>query len=199
MIKNHPTILRVLQTEEPSRPKPMPANDLKRLAMECGADDAASISLDRPELATERDFILHAFPQCKSLICFVVRMNPPAIRSTARSLANHEFHAKGHEAEDIGRILVSRLKDDGIEALNTSVGFPMEMDSFPGRTWIVSHKVVAEAAGLGKMGIHRNIIHPVFGNFILINTVLTDLEVVDESQPINYNHMNLCLKITSCM
>ena len=26
----------------------------------------------------------------------------------------------------------------------------------------------AEAAGLGRMGIHRNLIHPKFGNFVLL-------------------------------
>ena len=48
------------------------------------------------------------------------------------------------------------------------MGFPMEMDRFPGKTWVVSHKPVAVAAGLGQMGIHRNVIHPKFGNFILL-------------------------------
>ena len=40
------------------------------------------------------------------------------------------------------------------------MGFPMEMDRFPGKIWVVSHKRVAVAAGLGRMGIHRNVIHP---------------------------------------
>ncbi len=31
----------------------------------------------------------------------------------------------------------------------------MEMDNFPGRLWVVSHKPVAVEAGLGRMGIHR--------------------------------------------
>jgi epoxyqueuosine reductase QueG len=48
------------------------------------------------------------------------------------------------------------------------MAFPMEMEKFPGRTWIVSHKPVAVAAGLGKIGIHRNVIHPQFGNFFCL-------------------------------
>ncbi len=52
----------------------------------------------------------------------------------------------------------------------------MEMDLFPGKIWVVSHKPVAVAAGLGHMGIHRNVIHPKFGNFILLGTVLIDAE-----------------------
>ena len=52
--------------------------------------------------------------------------------------------------------------------MNPAMGFPMEMDRFPGKSWVVSYKPVAVAAGLGHMGIHRNVIHPRFGNFILL-------------------------------
>lgn len=46
---------------------------------------------------------------------------------------------------------------------------------------VISHKPIAEAAGLGKMGLHRNVIHPVFGSFILLNTVLIDVEIDEYS------------------
>ena len=61
---------------------------------------------------------------------------------------------------------------------------------------MVSHKLVAEAAGLGKMGIHRNIIHPKFGNFILLGTLFIDAEVVQQSRPIDYNP---CLECKLCV
>jgi epoxyqueuosine reductase QueG len=73
----------------------------------------------------------------------------------------------------------------------------MEMDRFTsGKTWVVSHKPVAAAAGLGHMGIHRNVIHPRFGNFILLGTVLVDADVTTDSQPINYNP---CLECKLCV
>jgi hypothetical protein len=68
------------------------------------------------------------------------------------------------------------LEQQGVRALNPAMGFPMEMDRFPGKIWVVSHKPVAVAAGLGHMGIHRNVIHPKFGNFIVLGTVLIDAE-----------------------
>jgi epoxyqueuosine reductase QueG len=37
------------------------------------------------------------------------------------------------------------------------------------------------------MGIHRNLIHPKFGNFVLLGTVLTELEVESHDHPIEYN------------
>jgi ferredoxin len=76
----------------------------------------------------------------------------------------------------------------------------MEMDQFPDRIWVVSHKPVAVAAGLGHMGIHRNVIHPKFGNFILLATVLMDHELTVESgqqsQPVDFNP---CLECKLCV
>jgi NAD-dependent dihydropyrimidine dehydrogenase PreA subunit len=72
----------------------------------------------------------------------------------------------------------------------------MEMDRFPGKIWVVSHKPVAVAAGLGRMGIHRNVIHPRFGNFILLGTVISDAPVDRYSQPLDYNP---CLECKLCV
>src|SRR5678815_1454073 len=79
--------------------------------------------------------------------------------------------------------------------MNPAMGFPMEMDQFPGKVWVVAHKPVAVAAGLGMMGMHRNVIHEKFGNFILLGTILVDAEVAESSQPITYNP---CLECKLC-
>lgn len=80
--------------------------------------------------------------------------------------------------------------------MNPPMGFPMEMSRFPGKIWTVSHKPVAVAAGLGMMGIHRNVIHEKFGNFILLGTILLATEVSEPSQPISYNP---CLECKLCV
>jgi ferredoxin len=80
--------------------------------------------------------------------------------------------------------------------MNPAMGFPMEMDRFPGKVWVVSHKPVAVAAGLGMMGIHRNVIHPKFGNFILLGTILLDADVSEPGRPIDYNP---CLECKLCV
>jgi ferredoxin len=46
------------------------------------------------------------------------------------------------------------------------------------------------------MGIHRNVIHPKFGNFILLGTVVMDVKVTTTSQPIEYNP---CLECKLCV
>jgi uncharacterized protein (TIGR00369 family) len=42
--------------------------------------------------------------------------------------------------------VVAALERAGIRAANPAMGFPMEMDRFPGKIWVVSHKPVAVAA-----------------------------------------------------
>ena len=89
-------------------------------------------------------------------------------------MANQEFHRSGEILNEAAHRITRTLQDRGYRALNPSATFPMEMDRFPGRIWVVAHKPVAVAAGLGVMGIHRNVIHPRFGNFVLLGTILVD-------------------------
>ena len=170
--------------------------ELKQKLLACEADDVGFVSIDRSEIDDQRNDILKAFPNTKVLISYVVRMNREPIRSPARSIANLEFHHTGDKVNEIGRAIVRYLEDLGISALNPSMGFPMEMETFPGKIWVVSHKPVAVAAGLGMMGIHRNVIHPKFGNFILLGTILADLELAKESEPIDWNP---CLECKLCV
>jgi Fe-S-cluster-containing hydrogenase component 2 len=70
------------------------------------------------------------------------------------------------------------------------------MDRFPGRIWVVAHKPVAVAAGLGVMGIHRNVIHPRFGNFVLLATIIVDAPISEYGQPLDYSP---CLECKLCV
>src|SRR5437868_8276055 len=198
-LADHPTVRHFQETHgdrtaEP--PQPLDASWLRQLALDCGADDAGLVEVSRPALDDQRADILRAFPPTKTLLTFVCRMNREPIRSPARSVANLEFHHTGDHANEVARKVVTALERRGVRALNPAMGFPMEMDRFPGKIWVVSHKPVAVAAGLGQMGIHRNVIHPRFGNFILLATVLIDAEVAEQSRPIDYNP---CLECKLCV
>jgi NAD-dependent dihydropyrimidine dehydrogenase PreA subunit len=203
-LDDHPTVVKV-RRDAATRGGDGPADgvtgtlsaaDLRTLAFACGADDVGFVSLDRPELADQVADIRAAFPRAVAAISFVCRMNREPIRSPARSVANLEFHSTNHHVDDVARAIVARLEATGIGAMNAAVGFPMETARFPQKMWVVSHKPVAVAAGLGMMGIHRNVIHPKFGNFILLGTVLVDRPIDEESQPIDYNP---CLSCKLCV
>src|SRR5213082_4317561 len=124
-------------------------------------------------------------------------MNRENIRTPARSISNLEFHHTTDETNEVARRIVTALEELGIGAINGgAAGFPMEADRWGSKMWVISHKPVAVAAGLGKMGIHRNVIHPKFGNFILLGTVLVDAQVSEYSHPIVYNP---CLECKLCV
>ena len=166
------------------------------MCLDAGADDVAFASVENPDLAGEREHVDAALPGVQSYISLVVKMNRDNVRSTARSVANQEFHRSGEIINEAAHRITRALEDAGYRAINPAMGFPMEMDRFPGRIWVVSHKPVAVAAGLGQMGIHRNVIHPKFGNFILLGTVLIDAEVSSYGQPLDYNP---CLECKLCV
>jgi ferredoxin len=127
----------------------------------------------------------------------VLRMNRQNIRTPARSVANLEFHHTGEEVNEVARRIVAALELSGVRAANgAAMGFPMEMDRWPGKVWVISHKPVAVAAGLGHMGIHRNVIHPKFGNHILLGTVVIEAEITEYSKPLDYNP---CLECKLCV
>lgn len=174
-------------------------DQVRQLCLESGADDVGWVSVDHPLIQDQRDDVERAMPGTKTLISLVARMNRESIRSPQRSVSNLEFHLSGEGLNETTRRVVRQLEDWGVRALNPSVGFPMEMDQFPGKVWVVSHKPVAEAAGLGKMGIHRNVIHPVFGSFILLATILTDLELEGPARSLDYNPCFECkLCVAAC-
>jgi len=199
-LSEHPTVKRfyggATSQAHPVPPSELDSGWLRQLCRECGADDVGFVEIDRPEIADQRDDILAYFSHTKTLVSFVCRMNREPIRSPARSVANVEFHNTGEHVNEVAHKIIAMLESQGIRAINPAMGFPMEMDRFPGKVWVVSHKPVAVAAGLGHMGIHRNVIHPKFGNFILLGTVLMDAEVTQYDRPIDYNP---CLECKLCV
>jgi Fe-S-cluster-containing hydrogenase component 2 len=198
-LEDHPTVREVRSRPALAAPpeEPLQADWLRQIVLDAGADDVGFVEIGRPALDDQREDILKSFPRTKTLIAFVVRMNREPIRTVARSVANLEFHHTGDQVNDVARRVVRTLEDRGIRAMNPAMGFPMEMDNFPNqKIWVVSHKPVAVAAGLGMMGIHRNVIHQKFGNFILLGTILVDAEVSAYGQPINYNP---CLECKLCV
>jgi NAD-dependent dihydropyrimidine dehydrogenase PreA subunit len=200
-LADHPTVKQFRERQAAgSGPVATPKLDaawLRQLCLEAGADDVGFVEAGRPEIADQKADIAAVFPGTKTLVSLVCRMNRDNIRTPARSLANLEFHHTVDETNEVARRIVAVLEQAGVRAINGgAAGFPMEADRWGGKMWVISHKPVAVAAGLGHMGIHRNVIHPKFGSFILLGTVLLDAEVSEYSHPIDYNP---CLECKLCV
>ncbi len=200
-LAEHPAVKQFQEREaaahSPAQPQILDRDWLRQLCLEAGADDVGFVEVDRAEVADQKADMLWLLPKTKTLISFVVRMNRENIRTPARSIANLEFHHTTDETNDVARRIVAALERVGVGAINGgAAGFPMEADRWGSKMWVISHKPVAVAAGLGHMGIHRNVIHPKFGNFITLGTVLVDAEVNEYSRPIAYNP---CLECKLCV
>ncbi|WP_374572273.1 SCP2 sterol-binding domain-containing protein [Phenylobacterium sp.] len=194
-IEDHPTVRRMRAAPSPAGPSQLSAEWLKALARAVGADDVGLVEVERPELADQLSYIRQVYPDTRALLSFVVRMNRQPVRSPVRSVANQEFHAVYDEVNEVARELVRELDAAGVAACNAVAAFPMEVQ-LPGRGWMVAHKPVAVAAGLGRIGVHRSVIHPKFGSFVLLGTVLLGVPVDTYDQPIDYNP---CLGCKLCV
>ncbi len=201
-LEEHPSVraFRARQGAEaaPRETQQLEAEWLRALCLECGADDCGFVSLERPEVANQRAEIEMAFVGGKLLVSFVCRMNREPVKSVHRSVANNEFHGTADHVNEVGHRIARRLEDLGLRAMNEPMAFPMEMSRVGSEKvpWYISHKPIAEAAGLGMMGLHRNVIHPRFGNFILLGTVVVDATVDRQNYPLDYNPClgcNLCV------
>jgi len=200
-LADHPTVKQFQKRSGNRKGSPPPQTLdrewLRQVCREAGADDVGFVEIDRQDVVEQKSEILWLLPKTRALVSFVVRMNRENIRTPARSIANLEFHHTTDETNDVARKIVAELERNGVRAVNGgAAGFPMEADRWGAKMWVISHKPVAVAAGLGRMGIHRNVIHPKFGNFILLGTVLMDAEVTEYSQPIDYNP---CLECKLCV
>jgi len=197
-LADHPTVRKVMadRADRVPRPDVLDADSLRSICLDAGVDDVAFASVDNPDLVSEITHVQEALPGTRSYISLVVKMNRDNVRSTARSVANQEFHRSGEILNEAAHRITRTLEDRGYRALNPSATFPMEMDRFPGRIWVVAHKPVAVAAGLGVMGIHRNVIHPRFGNFILLGTILVDTDISAYGEPLDYTP---CLECKLCV
>ncbi len=192
----HPTVRAARAHPAPGPPAVLDAAELRALCLAAGADDVGFVEIGRPALADQLADVTAAFPHPKALISLVCRTNREAVRSPARSVGNLEFHQTYDRTNEIARDIVTALERRGVRALNPSVGFPMEMERWPGKIWVVSHKPVAVEAGMGRMGIHRNVIHPRFGNFLLLATLVVDTPVSEYGRPLDYNP---CLECKLCV
>jgi ferredoxin len=99
------------------------------------------------------------------------------------------------KVNDAARLVAGKLRDKGVRSLSTSAGFPMDTAQWPGKMWAVSHKPIAVEAGLGQLGLNRLLLHPRFGNFVVLGTILLEREANVYDQPLDYNP---CLDCRLC-
>ena len=182
---------------------PVSWNELRATILEY-ADDVGLVSIDHPALAHERDEIRYVYPHARSLIVLIGEENKPSMQSRYLPTANHELYGCEERLFHWGARTIKHLTALGGEALTTTIGWPQEVSvRWADKIWPLSHKLVAQAAGLGVIGTSRNFLHEKFGAYCLIDTIVTNLEFMPEEYaaraPLDWNpclECNLC--IASC-
>ncbi|HMK33795.1 MAG TPA: 4Fe-4S binding protein [Desulfomonilaceae bacterium] len=169
---------------------------LRNLCVKAGADDAGFVDIDRPAIAEQREDILDALPETKTLVNMVYRINREPLRTPAHSITNLEFQHVWKEANRRTREVATRLRKIGYRAVNFPVGFPVEIDRWPARPWLMVDKINAVEAGLGQMGWNRLVLHPTFGSSVVLGTVITDAELDTYDAPVDYNP---CIECKLCV
>ncbi|GAB6908575.1 4Fe-4S ferredoxin iron-sulfur binding domain-containing protein (fragment) [Desulfosarcina cetonica] len=198
-LEQHPTVVAYRHAPKRKKSETVSRDWIKRLACEAGFDDVGVLDIHCEDLADQKPFIVEAFPAAKTLVSLVFRVNTPQIRSTDRSLADGEYVAVEKQSRSMMRTLIREFRRHNIAGITPSEGFPQNMGRWPERMFTVSHKPAAQAAGLGKIGHHRLLIHPEFGSHVCLATLLLDTALDAYDGPLDYNpciNCNLC--VASC-
>lgn len=198
-LKEHPSVVKFWEKNNSDikqvQNSKLEAVWLKGICIEAGADDVGFVEIGRKEISDQRDDIMAEIPNTKSIIILAFRMNRQNIRTLARSIASNEFIETGSHLKGALRKIVSTLEGKGIWAVSESGLFPMEIDRLPAKGWVASLKPLAVSASLGRMGLHRRIIHPKFGAFMYLAAVFIDREITAYNKPTDYNP---CLECQLC-
>ncbi len=169
------------------------ADVLRKICLDEGVDDVGFVEIERKALGVVNEEALALYPKTKTIISICIRTNPENVQGVSRSLANEEFHKTYDELSIHARKIVKRLNEVGVRAVSCHPTFPMDTDRWAGKIWEISHKPIAEQAGIGKIGINRNVLHPKFGTHILLDSILIDSELDKYDKPLDNDPCVSCI------
>jgi epoxyqueuosine reductase QueG len=172
-----------------------PAEVIRQICLEAGADEVGLVEIGRPELAQERQGILQLYPATQTIISLSRAMNRENVQSLARPLYNSVVRGTEEELFRISGEIMRHLNGQDIRGVILNPAFPMDMNRWPDKTWDVSHKTMAVESGIGMMGLNRLVLSPRFGSTILLNSVFINAQVDHYDSRLEQNP---CLKCGLC-
>lgn len=176
-------------------PHTFPADAIRQICLENGADEVGLVEIGRPELAQERQGILQVYPLTQTIISLSRALNRENMYSPARAVANGEFRRAEEDLFRISGEILRCLNAQDIRGVTLNPAFPMDMNRWPGKTWDVSHKTIAVEAGIGVMGLNRLVVSPRFGSTILLNSICINAPLDHYDQRLEQNP---CLNCRLC-
>ena len=179
------------------------ASHLREVFLAAGADDVGFVEASREALEVSREIGSTQMPSVKSFVSIVVAINRANLRATMRNLFVFGQEMAHQAIDDVQQHALRTLRGEGIQGLVLPMAFPMDYShkSDPSRKaqqriWGVEHRIVAEQAGMGLRGHSRNVLHPRFGNAILLGTCLLDCEIDHYDSP---KKKGECIECKQCV
>lgn len=179
-----------------AEPATIPHDTLRQICLEAGADDVGFVEASREALGLEAEDIRRVYAGTATLVSILKTVNREAVQSIAVNIADEEFHRVCDDLSGVCRRVLGVLNERGIRGVCTTYGFPSDMTRWPGKIWDISHKLVATEAGLGLMGTNRLVLHPRFGGFIAISTLLINARLDRYGKPVAEAP---CIKCNLCV
>jgi len=171
----------------PRKPAALDAAWLRSRALRCGADDAGLAAANDPRLAGEAAAAAVLMPGTRTFVSLAIRVHRENTRSPMRSLHNLEQYRASSALAEAARSLAVAIQKKGARAVHVPPAFPADFDSPLRLANRISHKTIAEAAGLGRMGLNRLLLHPEYGSCVLLTTVLVDGAASGYDRPLDGN------------
>ena len=203
-LSEHPTVKRYQQRKHdlasPAADQPLDVEWVRQVVLDAGADDAGVASIDSPVLAEYREKFLTIWPEARTCISVVCRMNPDNIQSPYRQQWEMEYHHMFNNVDHVARRAAVAFMNHGLRAMDCGSSYPMNMENFPNMSmWFIHHKPIAVAAGRGVMGVHHLVVHEKYGAKVALASILLNREVTKYDQPLDYDPCCKCmLCVTVC-
>jgi len=170
---------------------------VKSIILNLGADLCGIANIDRFADTPDGFHPLDIYKECKSVIVFAKRLpkglayvNPRIVYNHANNLSKNEVDRITYEAS----ILIEQL-DCVVVPLPCDGPYEYwEKDNLKGKG-LLSMRHAAVRAGLGSLGKNTLLINKLYGNFLTLGAVLTDLDLKSDplSEELCIENCRLCL------
>lgn len=147
-------------------------NRIKNLVMELGAVAFGVARYNNPGL----------FPQMERCISVAIGLSKgilSQIKDHPTKLYFHHYRQANNLLDHIAMRVTQLIQQAGFDAIPIPASQIIDWDRQRGH---ISHKVIAEEAGIGWLGRNNLIIHPIYGAHIRLVSIMTNMPIKTDSR-----------------
>jgi epoxyqueuosine reductase QueG len=176
------------------------ANELKKYALSLGAEKCGIASVDRFDEAPKGFHPSDVFPNCKSVVVFLIQMPTEIILASNPIPYTNSAYLIYSQLDRIGLALCKIIQTNGGNAVPIPADVPYlywDNENKHGQG-IISLRHSAYFAGLGILGRNTLLINPELGNMVYIGALLTDIPLEADLIEMNFKcppKCKICLDI----